>query len=333
MTAQIFIRQLTAIDSALATRSLGVQGVSWNVDVEWRGTRDPQGMVVDFGQAKRLAKKCIDDHFDHKLLIPSTWLHPASDLSPSGHLLGCFWVKSGSQMLPGAICAPAAHFCPLGADRGENVDLDPHLINETGPTQTESLAWLESEINGRILADSPAHVESVTVKLRPEPFESFSHHYSYTHSLRKHNGNCQRFHGHHNRIEAIGADRVTSARLEAIIAEYLNGRYLVGVDYLCNGNTHPQFRELRSALDQWLPQALALKDIQDGRSLAWAHLHYRGSQGPVWLLLPADVVELLPSESTVENIALHIKRKFCTGDFSACGIRAFEGISKGSCAP
>lgn len=337
MTAQIFVRQLTAIDSALATFNSGVQGVSWNVDVEWRGTRDPQGMVVDFGQAKKLAKKCIDDHFDHKLLIPSAWMQPASGSTPSEHAVGCFWVKSGSGMLPGAVCAPAAHFCPMGEGSQVDFNLITAGVNETGgPLQGAGLSWLEREISRRILADSPEHVESVAVTLRPEAFEPFTHHYSYTHSLREHNGNCQRFHGHHSRIEATGADRETSAQLEAIIAEYLNGRYLVGSSYLSAERTHPQFQELRSALEHWLSVAQKepeTRQSSEPKDFEWAHLHYVGSQGPVWLLLPADVVELLPSESTVENIALHIKRKFCTGVFSACGIRAYEGISKGSCVP
>jgi 6-pyruvoyl-tetrahydropterin synthase len=335
MTAQIFVRQLTAIDSALTTVGHGVQGVSWNVDVEWLGPRDPRGMVVDFGRAKKLAKACIDTHFDHKLLLPSSWLNHTCATKLPGYAVGCFWVATRSGRIPGALCAPLSHFCPLESNSTDEMKALEHLISTSDSRPLAGTTWLEKEIGRRILADSPSHVEAVNVTIRPEILERNTQHYSYTHSLRTHDGNCQRFHGHHNRIEVTGSDREGSLCLEEMIAEYMHGRYLVASDYASGPTKSSEFGILKAAILHWLGCVVSTENHLAEIDLdnVWTHIQYTGSQGPVWLMLPEHIVEWLPSESTVENIAQHIKTKFCVGKFANCRIRAFEGISKGSLSP
>jgi 6-pyruvoyl-tetrahydropterin synthase len=67
--SSIFVRQATILDCAVMHPTRGPIGQSWWVDVEWQGELDSEGVVFDFGLAKKSAKKAIDDHFDHRLLV------------------------------------------------------------------------------------------------------------------------------------------------------------------------------------------------------------------------------------------------------------------------
>ncbi|MEN9811249.1 MAG: hypothetical protein RLZZ488_2816, partial [Pseudomonadota bacterium] len=59
--SKIFVRNVTVLDCGVWDLYHGPVGRSWSVDVEWSGTTDAEGVVIDFSQAKKLAKNVIDE--------------------------------------------------------------------------------------------------------------------------------------------------------------------------------------------------------------------------------------------------------------------------------
>ena len=73
--ASLFIEQLTAIDCCYWHPQRGLVGETWLVDLELSGSLDRQGMIFDFGELKRQARRTLEARADHKCLVPE--LHPA----------------------------------------------------------------------------------------------------------------------------------------------------------------------------------------------------------------------------------------------------------------
>ncbi len=309
MPANIFVRDLTILDCAVAMGSGGAQGASWHVDVEWHGKRDAHGMVLDFGEAKRLAKDCLDTHFDHRLLLPSSQFraHPfAQSHRMAVFSLGC------SKGQDAALLAPVSHFAELKMGTNES---------GLGISQEGLLQGLAQEFAKKIKNSSPQpQIDSVSVVVREEILTPDVAAYSYTHSLQFHSGNCQRFHGHRNRVEVLNASGGRNRILEKTLAAECHGLYFIGASYLKAPRSCSEFVFLQRALESSAEE-----------EMAW--VSYEGSQGPVWLVLPRSQVEVMSSESTVENIAEHLTGKYAHGDHRGSRVRAFEGIAKGSLAP
>ena len=68
---QLFVEHVTHIDCGVLDAERGLSGATWLVDATLTGRRDDQGMLFDFGPAKRLLKAEIDALVDHRLLVPS----------------------------------------------------------------------------------------------------------------------------------------------------------------------------------------------------------------------------------------------------------------------
>ena len=61
----LFVRRLTHLDVSLWCPDRGLIGASWLVDVELDGELGEDGMLFDFGPARRLLKRAIDERLDH----------------------------------------------------------------------------------------------------------------------------------------------------------------------------------------------------------------------------------------------------------------------------
>lgn len=164
---------------------------------------------------------------------------------------------------------------------------------------------LACAIESALRPDLPGNVASVAVRLREEAQGGAC--YQYSHGLRQHAGNCQRIaHGHRSRLE-ITRDGVRDGTLERQWAErwrdvYIGTRAnLVGTRRL-GGTTYCQFG-------------------------------YRASQGEFALELPAEACYLIDTDSTVENLALHVAGRLAAEQpGSRYRVRAFEGVDKGAIA-
>lgn len=175
--ARLFVDQITVIDAAVLDRLRGLVGVSWIVDVALEGALDEQGMVFDFGPAKRAVKRVIDDTADHKLIVPLG--APGLTLEEAGDETRLdFRDDLGARL---SHRGPAVALCRLDAP-----SVEPGAVAEL--------------LRERLAAAMPANVTGIELRLRDELIEGAS--YSYCHGLKKHAGHCQRIaHGHRSRLE------------------------------------------------------------------------------------------------------------------------------------
>lgn len=173
---ELFVNRLTVIDFSYLHSTRGLVGESWQVDIVLRGGLDHQGMVLDFGEVKKSVKQLIDEHFDHKLLVPGSY--PGLRLrEAAGQSMLSFTSRSGELI---------EHSAP--AQAVTRVDSD-----EITPRS------LASAIVDTLRPRMPRNVAGIELSLWPEAEDGAYYHYS--HGLRQHQGNCQRIaHGHRSRL-------------------------------------------------------------------------------------------------------------------------------------
>ncbi|MGD8557348.1 MAG: 6-carboxytetrahydropterin synthase [Chromatiales bacterium] len=174
----LFVKGLTVMDFSYLHAERGLLGESWIVDVTLHGSLDEQGMVLDFSDVKKQVKRLVDEHFDHKLIIPT---------------------RSGCTHIGGMPGQPVVTFTFGG--QGEQ-------IRHTSPPT--ALCLLDAEavttesvsdaIEAALLEQMPPNVSKIEICLSEEKIDGAF--YQYSHGLRQHCGNCQRIaHGHRSRIE------------------------------------------------------------------------------------------------------------------------------------
>jgi 6-pyruvoyl-tetrahydropterin synthase len=195
----LFLRDFSVLDYAYFDPRLGLQGESLYVSAALEGELDAQGFIFDFGPAKKLLKKIVDERLDHKFLVPKS----LSSLS-----------------------APGENFeyeAPLEAI--ERIDSDS--VNR------EALeAFLEQEAR----AVMPPNVRRVRFHLREDPRFLVEANFRYTHGLRLHEGNCQRlFHGHRNPVE-VWLDGQRAPQWEGWLAREWEGAHFVHQETLRGGD-------------------------------------------------------------------------------------------------
>ena len=183
---QLFVEHVTHIDCGVLDAERGLTGATWLVDATLTGARDDQGMLFDFGPAKRLLKAEIDALIDHRLLVPAG----ADGLTIDGNHI---------------------HLTTMA---GETLDYDgPEtaitVLDMTAITADALADWLAERLAPRM----PANVERLDIALRAEDIDGAC--YDYCHGLRAHDGNCQRLaHGHRSRLTVAvdGIERPDYAR-------------------------------------------------------------------------------------------------------------------------
>ncbi len=158
-------------------------------------------------------------------------------------------------------------------------------------------------IHQALLPGLPGNVQSMTLRLYPEAIRGAS--YQYSHGLKLHCGNCQRIaHGHRSRIRILR-----------------NGRN----DPALEQHWATRFQDIYIGTEE---DMVAITSHNDQTCFCFS---YTAEQGRFELELPADRCYLMDAESTVENIARHIREaleeEFPRDRFS---VQAFEGIGKGA---
>lgn len=161
----------------------------------------------------------------------------------------------------------------------------------------EALAGvLEVEIG----AAMPANVEAVRVRLEPEVIDGAYYHYC--HGLKLHDGNCQRIaHGHRSQVH-IERGGTRDVALEADWAARWADIFLgTAADEVAAADGHRRFA-------------------------------YDAPQGRFELELPTQRVEVIDTETTVENLAAYIAASLALRTGEQIRVRAFEGVGKGAIA-
>lgn len=204
---QLFVKDLTVIDSSWLCEKRGMVGQSWIVDVVLDGGLDQQSMLLDFGQVKKRIKAIIDEEVDHKLLVPMQ--SEMVQISEGDH-----------DMLWMDFLRP----------QGSYHMYVPQQALALLPAAAINIASVTEYLTQRVLSYLPNNIHGLTLQLREELINSPSYHY--THGLKKHDGNCQRIaHGHRSMLE-IWVDGERSEALEQQWAERWQDIYLGTVEDL-----------------------------------------------------------------------------------------------------
>lgn len=178
-----------------------------------------------------------------------------------------------------------------------------------GETITTTL--LETYLEQVIILQLPDNIAGLEVKLRNENITT--PYYHYTHGLKKHNGNCQRIaHGHRSKID-IYIDDVYSEELVKDWANRWQDIYLVSEEDI---------------IDKSDLSFIVLQNTGDKLCTA-----YHAEQGYFELLMPASRAEVLPKDTTVEELANYICEQIKSRVGNAkVTVFAYEGIGKGAIA-
>ena len=175
----LFVRDLTVIDSSYICEQRGVVGDSWIVDVIMSGELNEMSMVLDFGRVKKQIKQLVDEFVDHRLLIPVQ--SAAIVYKPSKTGYSTLDVLRGEKSIH--LNCPNEAYCLIDAEAVTTESMTKHVY--------------------QILRNNlPSNVTGLEITLRHENIAGAFYHY--THGLKKHDGNCQRIaHGHRSPIEII----------------------------------------------------------------------------------------------------------------------------------
>lgn len=220
---RLFVEQLTVMDVALLDAARGLLGQSWIVDLELEGPLNHSGMVLDFGEVKRLIKRRIDAVADHVLLVPMQ--APGLTLEIQGNDTALsFATKHG-----------------VVAHRGPKESLC--LLEGASVTPEAATTYVTARLR-ELLDELGLQALTPHITLREEIIEGAG--YQYCHGLKKHEGNCQRIaHGHRSRLH-VWLDGARAQREEMRIAEEWRDIYLGTREDLAertheNGQEHFRF--------------------------------------------------------------------------------------------
>ncbi|QEM81981.1 6-carboxytetrahydropterin synthase [Halomonas binhaiensis] len=187
---------------------------------------------------------------------------------------------------------------------------EPYDMEVRGPRQAFTLfPWkritpeaLAIHLSTEMMRRPPARVDSITLTLEEERIDGAA--YTYTHGLKRHAGNCQRIaHGHRSRLHVIQQGQ-RQAALETRYADWLSDSYLVAAEDI----------------------------VAEGDRGDWLRTAYQSAQGQFSLTLPTDRCRILPTSTTVENIAAWLAGEVAQDTGTPTRIRAFEGVHKGATA-
>ncbi|MCG9725505.1 6-pyruvoyl trahydropterin synthase family protein [Vibrio brasiliensis] len=288
----LFVRDLTVIDSSYICEQRGIVGDSWIVDVIMSGELNEMSMVLDFGRVKKQVKQLIDEYVDHRLLVPMQ--SSAIVYKPSKAGYSTLDVMRGEKSIH--LNCPDQAYCLIDAETVTIESITDHVY--------------------QILRNNlPSNVTGIEITLRHENISGAFYHYS--HGLKKHDGNCQRIaHGHRSPIEVL-VDGQRDSEREAAFAKRWQDIYLGSKEDQVSVSELNLAQEANAVTDQ-SHYGFRYTAPQGEFELAIAKAETE--------ILPTDTtVELLAG-----YIADEVKPSLAQGQ--SLQIVAYEGVGKGAMA-
>lgn len=288
----LFVRDLTVIDSSYICEQRGIVGDSWIVDVIMSGELNEMSMVLDFGRVKKQVKQLIDEYVDHRLLVPMQ--SSAIVYKPSKAGYSTLDVIRGEKSIH--LNCPDQAYCLIDAETVTIESITDHVY--------------------QILRNNlPSNVTGIEITLRHENISGAFYHYS--HGLKKHDGNCQRIaHGHRSPIEIL-VDGQRDSEREAALAKRWQDIYLGSKEDQVSVSELNLAKEANAVTDQ-SHYGFRYTAPQGEFELAIAKAETE--------ILPTDTtVELLAG-----YIADEVKPSLAQGQ--SLQIVAYEGVGKGAMA-
>ena len=288
----LFVRDLTVIDSSYICEQRGVVGDSWIVDVIMSGELNEMSMVLDFGRVKKQVKQLIDEYVDHRLLVPMQ--SSAIVYKPSKAGYSTLDVMRGEKSIH--LNCPDQAYCLIDAE-------------------TVTIESITDHVYQILRNNMPSNVTGIEITLRHENISGAFYHYS--HGLKKHDGNCQRIaHGHRSPIEIL-VDGQRDSEREAAFAKRWQDIYLGSKEDQVSVSELNLAQEANAVTDQ-SHYGFRYTAPQGEFELAIAKAETE--------ILPTDTtVELLAG-----YIADEVKPSLAQGQ--SLQIVAYEGVGKGAMA-
>jgi 6-pyruvoyl-tetrahydropterin synthase len=186
---KLFVRDLTVIDASYLCDERGMVGESWILDVVMSGELNEMSMLLDFSRVKKQIKFLVDEHVDHRLIVPSKNTAIRTATTKAGY--ATVDLLRGDKSIH--LHSPEEAYCFIDAEK---------------ITIESVTAYLHNVLKGNL----PDNVKGLDLTLRHEKIDGPFYHYS--HGLKKHDGNCQRIaHGHRSPVELF-VDGVRHTELE-----------------------------------------------------------------------------------------------------------------------
>lgn len=291
----LFYKNVTVLDYAFLDDHRGVVGDALNVDVEFVGETDHEGVVFDFSHAKKKVKEIIDRDCDHRLVAPASIVETHDGISKLEFTYGHAEEKITYE-------CPEEGICLL-------------------PFSYVSKANIQTYLETIILKEMPKTVKAVKIKLRDERFGEDKPYFHYTHGLKQHYGNCQRlFHGHKNTVDVFINGQETFEFEEWLAKDLFNHSV-----HFCLWENVVNKDEIENVIKDKTPE---------GRypELPEVKISYEANQGKFSGTLPGRAVYFLQDETTVENLSIHFAHlvKSQVGEHDNVIVHAYEGIAKGA---
>jgi 6-pyruvoyl-tetrahydropterin synthase len=175
---QLFVNDLTVMDFSYLCPERGMVGESWIVDVILNGDLNEESMVLDFGKVKKQLKYLIDEHIDHKLLVPVEHAYSVVTQDDKNDRVKVDFMRPDNK----------------------SIHLDcPDEAYAFVYAQQVTMPSVSDYLKDVIATHLPENVQGIELILRAEVINT--PYYHYTHGLKKHDGNCQRIaHGHRSKV-------------------------------------------------------------------------------------------------------------------------------------
>lgn len=295
---EIFVDDAVNIDCAVLIPGFGPIGKSWAIDINWKGTLDDEGVVFDFSLAKKSAKEVVEKLLDHKILVSKDSVKKIN----------------GERLILLDKCGSESSYFAVNTYSGTLAILEREVLDEIKDNNTTNK--LEKIIEDEILKNSLDNIKEVTVRLKEHSEKENTNFFSYTHSLKNHFGNCQKFHGHSNVIRIFNGAKFDSKKSEEA-AKLLNNRYIVNESYVQKDTNSILLNELYSNFP-------VLNNYKDSHYT----FEYSGTKGDIALIMPVERTLLLEGESTIEYLSKFILNQLnLKSDYK---VFAYEGFKKGA---